>query len=89
MKFSIVLALLPLALAAPQAASNAPRDAAVDAKRPCCSECSTTIYKACREACWDRGAFGYCTFQCVQDRTNCLSNCGPCANDQPKAAESS
>ncbi|PTB63402.1 hypothetical protein BBK36DRAFT_1162118 [Trichoderma citrinoviride] len=72
MKFSIVLALLPLALAAP---GTAPEAAAAAAKQPCCSDCDTTLYKACRDSCWDRGYFSYCTYQCVMDSNNCLANC--------------
>ncbi|TFA99794.1 hypothetical protein CCMA1212_008206 [Trichoderma ghanense] len=56
MKFSLILALLPLALAAPNAAP---------AKKPCCTDCQGKLFQACREGCWDSGAFSYCSYQCV------------------------
>ncbi|KAK1240490.1 hypothetical protein MKX07_004518 [Trichoderma sp. CBMAI-0711] len=75
MKFSFVLALLPLALAAPSPATDA--DAAAATKQPCCSDCRPN-YKVCREGCWDRGIFGYCTYQCIADRTLCIDTCKEC-----------
>ncbi|KAL7808691.1 hypothetical protein V8C26DRAFT_432235 [Trichoderma gracile] len=71
MKFSLVLALLPLALAAPAAEADAA------AKQPCCSTCATS-YKACRAGCWDQGVFSYCTYNCLGQSANCLDNCKEC-----------
>ncbi|KAL6879855.1 hypothetical protein HDV57DRAFT_517930 [Trichoderma longibrachiatum] len=76
MKFSVVLALLPLALAAPNPAAEAA--AAAAPKEACCSDCTGSLYKTCRDGCWDRGYFSYCTYACVDAMSTCLDHCKPC-----------
>ncbi|KAL7788932.1 hypothetical protein V8C37DRAFT_222853 [Trichoderma ceciliae] len=75
MQFSVVLALLPLALASPIASpiANCTTDS-----QPCCVDCDTKLFTDCMNRCPDHPFFTVCKFTCTRDRVDCLKDCIAC-----------